>query len=366
LHNSTIIWINQSYLWTYKYVDILTGNIVGSLETAFYYWYKIDEIGKPIGKSSANIDLTNATGNIYVLDFNTENREVGSYAIFVTFQKNNYEARNAFIDLTINLRIITARLSATGKEGMIISRVKGQPIVFSLVLTDPTKSSSPSSGGTIATQAAAPLTKATVKLSITGLRKTYNFIEVSKGVYNLTIETTDPAYQAFFAPQTLTANITIQKANYVTQVIDITIVIEMDQWIPGFPSFYLLMIIIGIVAVVGSLATYRYIQLAKIPKFVKDVREVKKAIKESEPISESLVYPSKEEYMANILGERFDVLGISIDDVLGIEFKKTEITPEIKEVPKPLLGKKLKSLIKKKEKKPELKENQDDIKGGEA
>jgi len=247
---------------------------------------------------------------------------------------------------------------------LIITRVKGQPIVFSLTLTDLSKSSSSSSAGSVSTQAAVRLTKATVKLSIAGLGKTYKFEEEGNGVYNLTIDTKDSAYQAFFAPQTLAANITIEKENYVTQVMDITIVVDMDQWIPGFPAFYLLMIIIGVGAVAGSLVTYRYVQLAKIPRFVKVARAMKKSIKLSEPISESLTYPSKKEYVARILGERFDVLGVSLDGILGIDRTKIEIKPEIQKGYKESLQKKMKGFVKKIEKKLESKEDVKNDNGG--
>ena len=174
---------------------------------------------------------------------------------------------------------------------------------------------------------------------IAELDRTFTLKEGADGVYVLTIDTTDPDYQAFFMPQTLTANITISKTDYVTQTIDITIVIGMDEWpIPGFPAFYFIMIVGAIVAVVGSLATYRYIQLAKIPKFVKNARAMKKAMKERGEISESLMYPTKEEYKVKILGDKWEALGLSLEDILGIERKKIKIAPEAEEITEELDG----------------------------
>ena len=168
----------------------------------------------------------------------------------------------------------------------------------------------------------------------------------------------------------VSGNISISKEDYISEKLSVTIVIGMDIWpIPGFPAFYFLMIVIGVGAVVGSLATYRYIQLTQIPTFVKKARAMKKAIKGSELISESLLYPSKEEFTVKKYGDKWEFLGISLESVLGIERKKMEMTPEIKDVPKPSLGKKMRNLynnIKEKVKKIEFKKKKDDLKGGEA
>jgi len=101
---------------------------------------------------------------------------------------------------------------------------------------------------------------------------------------------------AFFTSQTQTGEITIEKEDYESESIDITIVVNMEELIPGIPTFYFYMIVGAIVAVTGSLVGYRMIQQAKIPKFVKKVRKMKKSIDGRKEISESLLYPTKNEY----------------------------------------------------------------------
>lgn len=96
----------------------------------------------------------------------------------------------------------------------------------------------------------------------------------------------------------------------------------------GFPTFYLLMIVGAIVAVTASLAIYRTVQQARIPTFVKKAKKMKKDIKSKKTISESLLYPSKEEYLVKQLGDRWDMLGLSLSKVLGIEGKKKKTLPE--------------------------------------
>jgi hypothetical protein len=102
----------------------------------------------------------------------------------------------------------------------------------------------------------------------------------------------------------------------------------MPEIFPGFPMFYFLMIVGAIIAVVGSLVAYRTIQQAKIPKFVKKVREISKNIKGRKSISDSLLYPSKEEFIVKKLGDRWEALGLSLDEILGLDVKRKKKLPE--------------------------------------
>jgi hypothetical protein len=89
------------------------------------------------------------------------------------------------------------------------------------------------------------------------------------------------------------------------------------------------MIVGAIAAIAGSLATYKYIQIARIPTFVKKVRRVKKSIKSNREIEETIIYPSKEEYMVKRLDDKYQVLGLSMENVLGIKGKKGKsVAPE--------------------------------------
>jgi sensor domain CHASE-containing protein len=93
----------------------------------------------------------------------------------------------------------------------------------------------------------------------------------------------------------------------------------------GFPTFYLLMIIGAVVAVVASLTIYRTVQQARIPTFVKKARKMKKEIKGKKSISDSLLYPSKEEILVKKLGDKWEMLGLSLQKILGTGDKKKKL-----------------------------------------
>jgi hypothetical protein len=198
------------------------------------------------------------------------------------------------------------------------SVVKGKTTTLSIELTDPT-------------QGDIPLRGATVILKIEGDK--LEFEEVEDGVYELEFETDD--YEAFFTSNTITGTIEISKANYTSEDVDITIVIEMEEIeaIPGMlsmPLFYFFILLIAITALVGSLATYRYIQLAKIPKYVKKIRSMKATIKKSAEISETLTITNKNMYLANMFNDKWETLGISLEEIFETPLKKQKILPIIK------------------------------------
>jgi len=152
----------------------------------------------------------------------------------------------------------------------------------------------------------------------------------SNGIYEYSLSTSD--INAFFAAQVLNGEIIITKDNFTSQSIQVNIFINMSEIFPGFPMFYFLMIVIGIAAVAGSLVAYRQIQRARIPTFVKKASAMKKEIKGRKSISESLLYPSKEEYIVKKFGDKWDMLGLSLEDILGLSDKKRKKLPESTEL----------------------------------
>ena len=101
--SKNLIFLN-SYNFTFEFNDTLLNERIGDLDQAYYNWYKIDEDGNPISLLSVNFDLITTVDNYYILDFNTSDRSVGTYLIFVYFQKDNYEPRNVTIFLEIERR----------------------------------------------------------------------------------------------------------------------------------------------------------------------------------------------------------------------------------------------------------------------
>ncbi|MFO8018923.1 MAG: DUF2341 domain-containing protein [Promethearchaeia archaeon] len=310
LHNSKNVWIKDAHNFTFSYTDFNTEDGIRGADELTYVWYKLDEDGNPLSGEGyeGGGTLIESEGGLYVLDFNTTTRATGDYAIFVTIDKDNYERRDAFIDLSIKRRTIETDLSANFDilDGQI-EVIQGEDIMFQLDLNDPTKEDNP------------PLTNASVMLNIG--EETYEFQEKENGEYVYKFSTEE--YDTFFSQKNLQGNITISKENYIDQNIQISIVVGMEEGpIPGIPTLYFLMLVGAIVAVAGSLVVYRGIQRARIPTFVKKARKMKSSIKSRKDIPESVLYPSKEELMIEKLGNRWERLGISLSDILGTEMEK--------------------------------------------
>jgi len=207
--------------------------------------------------------------------------------------------------LTINKRVFAEALSI-----LTLTEIEsGGALEFQVTLTDPNNNSNPIIG-------------ATLYFTIQGTR--HDLDDNLDGTYSLTI---DFLADAFFLPETMKGILTIEKANFTTSETSITVVVKMTE-IFGFPMFWFLMIVGAIIAVVGSLVAYRLIQQARIPTFVKKVREMSKNIKGRKSISDSLLYPSKNEFIVKKLGDRWEVLGLSLDEILGLETKRKKKLPE--------------------------------------
>ncbi|MHA1284160.1 MAG: hypothetical protein ACTSQP_16805 [Promethearchaeota archaeon] len=303
LYISKKIYVKDAYNFTFNYKDYLTSKPIINADDKSFTMQKLDENGNPIEGESVSGYLNELGNGTYILDLNTETLEVGKYFVFLTLDKKFYDDKDAILDLQIEKRKIDTTLSSNFKiSNNKIEVIKGDVIKLTLELSDPTKNG-------------IPLTNVTIKLILGD--EEFSFKEKGDGLYELSIDTDN--YDAFFTAQTLTGQITIEKEDYNPESIEITIVINMEEGpIPGLPTFYFLMIVGAILAVVISLVSYNLIQKARIPKFIKKVREMKTAISKRKSISESLLYPSKEEMMVKKFGELWEELDLSLEDILGI------------------------------------------------
>ncbi len=303
------MYVEDAYNFTFDYNDTLTSSRISDADDKSYRLQKLDANGNLIEGETGVGTLTELANDTYVLDIDTENLTVGDYFIFLTFDKSNYEDKDVIIDLEIQKRIIDDTLSSNfiARKAEIVA---GNDISISLELKDSTR-------GNI------PLTGATIILVVGD--DSFTFSEGDAGMYSLTFDTSN--INAFFSSQTLTGQITITKENFETVTIEITMVITMDEIFPGFPLFYFLMIAVAIIAVVGSLVVSRAIRQARIPRFVKRTREMKSNIQGRKGISESLMYPSKNEAIVKLLGDKWEELGIDLGDILGIDRTKGTKAP---------------------------------------
>ncbi len=310
LYISEDILIFEEIIFTFEYTDVFSTNPISNLDEQSYLLQKLEN-GEPIPGTTETGELVETVGNKFVLDLDTRTRLDGEYSIIVTLDKLNYEHRIAIISLTIQKRNFHIEWPDEFK-GTISKKTEvesGESLRFTLILSD-LNSSVPVIGANV---------------SITFKETTYDFEDNGDGTY--TLVDFPKIADAFFIPATFTATLTIEMQYFSTLTKPITIVVNMHETF-GFPTFYLLMIIGAIVAVTASLAIYRTVQQARIPTFVKKAKKMKKDIKGKKSISDSLLYPSKEEYMVKRLGDRWEMLGLSLQKVLGLEGKKKKTLPE--------------------------------------
>ena len=297
------IFIFEALNFTFDYYDTMSAIPLSDLDELSYLLQKLDENGDPILGTEETGSLVETTDFKFDLDLDTEMRDDGEYSIIITLDKLNYDHRIAIISLTINKRVIDFDLPDVFHNTTKIEIGSGVKLEFTVTLTDP-------NNGSVVILGAS--------LNLTFRGNDYSFVSNGDGTYTVT---TDKIADAFFLPETFTATLTISKQYFSTVESTITIVVNMHETF-GFPTFYLLMIIGAIVAVVASLTIYRTVQQARIPKFVKKVRKMKKEIKGKKSISESVLYPSKDEFIVKQLGDKWEMLGLSLKSILGVESKK--------------------------------------------
>jgi hypothetical protein len=302
------IFIYEALNFTFDYYDAMSAAPLTDLDEKSYLLQKLDENGDPILGTDETGSLLETADFKFVLDLDTEGRGDGEYSIIITLDKLNYDHRIVIISLTIKKRIINFELSSEF-VGSKIEIASGAKLVFTLTLTDPNNDS-------------VVIQNANVNLTLRG--QDYQFVPNGDGTYTVTIP---KIVDAFFLPETFTATLTMSKQDFSTVESTITIVVNMHETF-GFPTFYLLMIVGAAIAVAASLTIYRTVQQARIPKFVKRVRKMKKEIKSGKSISESVLYDSKDEYMVKKLGDRWEMIGLSLKNTLGVEDKKKKKTTE--------------------------------------
>jgi len=296
------IYINDAVNYTFFYTDAITSENITKIKTSFYIWEKYDTEGNIIDNGQGTLKVK--ADNSYILDFDTETRLIGDYLIIVTLDKENYEYKNAMILLTINQREVDFIFGDNFRNKQA-SVIQGNAIPIMISLTDPTK-------GDI------PLINANISLTIGGVE--YEIEELANGTYRFDYQTSN--INAFFTSTTLRGIINISKKDYISEEFSITIVVEMQEIFPGFPTFYFLLFISSIIAITASIVGYKVIKNARIPSFVKKVRAMKKAIGGEKLISESLLYRSKNAFIGERVKDKWEDIGLSVLNVLGIKSLK--------------------------------------------
>jgi hypothetical protein len=296
------IYVKDAVNFSFLYTDALTGTKVINLDTQYFIWESYDSTGTV--NETGQGDVNTALDNTFILNFDTETRSVGSYLLILILDRENYEYKNGMVLLTIIKRDINY-LFGEALQDKRANVVQGSPVPTNITLTDPTRGD-------------VPLINATIKLMISNKIHIINHTGNGTYIYNLPTNEVD----AFFTSKTFIGVITISKADYNPVEVKIIIVVEMEQILPGIPTFYFLLIISSAIALVGSIVGYRVIHNARIPSFVKKVRAMKKSIKGDKTVSESLLYRDKEVFVGEILKNDWSKIGLSLEEIFGITLEK--------------------------------------------
>jgi len=307
IYKTVDIAFREESIFYFTYEEESSGSGLEGSELTTFEWTK--EVGGSIVDSGADF-LDDLGSGLYALDFDTETQDIAVYTIIFNIEKENYAQRGGILILNVIPREFDVNIPA----GNIINTISGNDLSISLELTDTINSSA--------------IIGADVSITVQG--QSFNFNDEGDGSYSITIDAS-VLPDAFFLSETIAAKITVDNEFYYSDEIDLSIVVGLVEIFPGFPMFYFLMIVGAAVAVVGSLVAYRTIQKARIPTFVKKVREMSKNIKSRKSISYSLLYPSKEEYIVKELGDKWEMLGLSLADILGVEQKKGKKMPDLSE-----------------------------------
>jgi len=227
----------------------------------------------------------------------------------IIISKANFTSQTIDITILLKNRIFNISISKPFKNNLI-KIVSGDRLSFDIALND----SYDNSG----------ITDGTITIFIGNqVYDDLTIINNGDGTYTITF-TSYP--EAFTSSKTLSGEIIIQKTNFKTERISITIEIRMAEIFPGMPTFYFILITISIIGILGSVVAYRVIQQARIPKHIKKIKKVKSLIKSKKKITEIIDIPTKAEMTAKLFGNEWKEIGLSIEKSLGIEDLKKKLS----------------------------------------
>ncbi|KKN12221.1 hypothetical protein LCGC14_1018700, partial [marine sediment metagenome] len=296
--------------------------------------------------------LVNGTYSLYIDNYTKlgEGETTTTSTTEIIISKANFTSQTIPITIILNNKIFNISFSEQFQDNLI-KIVSGKTLSFIITLDHPSSS---------------PVTDATLTLLIDG--EVYEDVTITNnldGTYTFTFKSLP---EAFTTSETLSAEIRIERTNFKTETIQITINIKMTEIFPGVPTFYFILITAAVIGIVGSIVGYRVIQQARIPKHVKKIRKIKSLIKAKKKITESIGIPTKDHMMAKIFAGDWREIGLSLGEILGLEDLKTkkfslkEISAEDKIKKDKLAKKKLEKEKLKKDKLEKKKLEKDELK----
>ncbi len=303
------IFVGVAKFFYFNYTVALTGSGITSAS-----YEKVCTITNQVTGERYQKTPVHVSNGIWSLDIASELLDPGKYSVQLRIQEVNYEECISVISLSVNKRIFS-----TSAESLY-SVVSGKTLLINLKIYDSYDDS-----------------------EITDIQSGNAYIEFGgqdwvleyqtsgeyAGYYTTTIQNIPG--NVFILPETQFMTLHISRDNFTVISTSIPLSIGMVEIWPGMPLFWFLMIVISVSAVAGSLGLYRYIQIRNIPKFVKKNKALRKAISNKSKISDNILYPTKTEAAVKLLGNKWDDIGLSLGDILGIQEKKGKNIPDLKD-----------------------------------
>lgn len=300
LQNTLKINVTTEHLFMITYEDAI-GNGIENADLAYYEWEVSGET--QIGQ------LQELGNGIYLLDFDTANRSIGTYLLIIHMGKANYLERAGSITIQIEPKPVKLAVPSELQDN-VVSQPQGEDIIIQLTLTDPVNNNQ-------------PLTNATVTMNYRG--KTYSFEEKQPGVYEYIIKTDTDEYNALISAITDSATIYIQKANYSINPYTITISITPPEYVIAGTHIPKIFVYIGgsvaliAIAIVGST---KYIRYLRIPETIKKIDQTMKEISKNATISDDPIMRSYHELLADKYGNAWKFLDLDLEDILDLKGPK--------------------------------------------
>jgi len=285
-----------------------------------------------------NITLQGATVSMSFQDVNYNFTEGGSgtYSVDITdytrldelatsetsttdiiISKPNFTTQIIEVTVLLNNRIFDYEFTDEFNENLVVV-ISGDSLSFDVTLENSKDQSL--------------IIDATLSLTIDEQPYDLDIVNNEDGSYTFNFLKNYP--KAFTSDKAISGEIIIQRTNYKTENIPITIQIKMEEVFPNVPTFYFILITAAVIGVVGSIVAYRVIQQARIPNHVKKIRKVKSLIKSKKKIADIASVPSKNEMIAKIFRDEWKTIGLEIGDALGLkDIKAKKIS--IKETKEP-------------------------------
>ena len=298
------IWVRAAKNYTFTYTDTLGTPISGAVQK-IYEWENLQT-----NETGTGTLIDNGNGQ-YILDFDTENLQIGTYTFSVQIGQTNYLDRFA----TVVIKVVPIPIEikfAEDLEDRLIEQVYGSPIVVEFRLIDQFESTP---GNEVL------LSGANVTIEYDG--NSYQFEEVSPGVYRYTLDTAE--YRNLITAITFQAKITITKGNYTIDPITITVSITPEE-LYGLPLFiYYLIGGTAIFAVVAN-GMYRYAKWRSIPEIVRTSMRIRKIIKKNGKFTrtDKDLAPSFDEILIRENKEAWNMIGLDLEAILKEKGKRKE------------------------------------------